>query len=94
MDKIDKKEIKKLFSNLCCSRCKNDFVSESFEITAFEGDIMIVNLKCSKCGKDFGQIVLNYNKGAKFHQPLTVVEGLEPISFDDVIDAHRFIKNM
>ena len=94
MDKINKTEIKNLFSNLCCSRCKNDFGTDSFEVVDAEGDILIVNLKCTKCGKDFGEIVLNYNRKSKKHLPLEVVEGLEPISYDDVIDAHRFIKSL
>lgn len=94
MNKISKNELKNIFLNLCCSKCKNDFEADSFEILSADGDILTVNLKCTKCGKDFGVIVLNYNRKDKNHLPLSVVEGLEPISYDDVIDAHRFIKGL
>ena len=34
------------------------------------------------------------NIDVKDYEPLEVQEGPEPISYDDVIDAHRFIKNL
>ena len=58
-----KKKIEKLFSNLCCSHCKNSFDENSITIKREE-------------------------------EGLTVQEGPEPINYDDVIDAHRFIKNL
>ena len=73
-----KKKIKKLFSNLCCSHCKNGFDED-----------------CKYCGKDFGVAFLGINNvDVKSYEPLEIQEGPEPITYDDVIDAHRFIKTL
>ena len=93
MDRFSPKDIKILLSNLCCSKCKNEFDIDSIEILETHKDIFICNLKCQKCSKDFGKIILKYNTKAKTHNPLEVIDGPEPISYDDVIDAHRFLKN-
>lgn len=95
MDKnnLNKTVINSLFSGLCCSQCKNDFSVNSFKILQKEGDILICNLTCEKCGKDFGEILLNLNHKAGKHAPLEIIEGPPPISVDDVLDAHKFIKD-
>ena len=93
MNGFTQKEIKNLFSNLCCSKCRNDFDIDSIKIIEVKKDLMICNLHCNKCGKDFGDIIFNFNKKTKSHNPLEVIDGPEPISSDDVIDAHNYIKN-
>lgn len=92
MKKLTQKDFKLLFANLCCSRCKNEFTINDLEEIKREGDILICNLHCKKCDKDFGEIVLNYNRKAINHTPLEIIESLAPIDYDDVIDAHKFIK--
>lgn len=87
------KDFSLLFSNLCCSRCRNDFTWDSINILEQNGNLLICNLACSACGKDFGKIVLNFDKKSKHHNPLVVIDGPPPISTDDVINAHKFIKN-
>lgn len=94
MKELTQKNIKILFSNLCCSKCKNDFTQESISIKNIEGDILICNLTCEKCGKDFGDTVLNFNQKSDKHNPLNIIDGPAPITTDDVIKAHRFIKKM
>lgn len=89
---MNEKNFKELFSNLCCSRCRNDFNLDDLEIKQKKDNLMICHLKCHKCGKDFGEIVLNFNSQAKEHYPFEIIEGPPPISSDDVIDAHEFIK--
>ncbi len=54
--------------------------------------MMLCSLSCEKCGKDFGEVVFNFNRKANKHLPLEIVEGPPPISSDDVIEAHKFIK--
>ncbi len=93
MKRFTQKEIKTMFSGLCCSHCKNEFSIDSIKVMERDGDIQICNLKCQKCGKDFGDVVFNYNRKSENHLPLEVVEGPPPISYDDVIEAHKFIKN-
>lgn len=94
MENFSNKDIKTLFSNLCCSKCKNDFTKDSLEIIEQDGDIIVCNLTCERCGKDFGQIIFNFNKKINQHTPLEIIEGPEPISYDDVIDAHEFLKKL
>lgn len=94
MENFSEKDIKILLKNLCCSKCRNDFTSDSLTIKEREGNILICSLKCNLCGKDFGDVVFNFNRKSKEHSPLNIIEGPLPITTDDVIDAHRFIKKM
>jgi len=94
MNRFDDRTINELFKNLCCSRCKNDFARNSLTIREQEGDILICNLKCLICEKDFGDIVLNFNRKSDRHESLEIIDGPPPINSDDVIDAHNFIKKM
>ena len=93
MKSFTQKDIKTLFSKLCCSRWKNEFTKNTIKILERDCDILLCSLSCEKCGKDFGEIVFNYNRKAEKHLPLDIVDGPPPISVDDVIDAHRFIRN-
>jgi len=43
---------------------------------------------------DFGDVVFNFNRKANTHSPMEIIDGPPPITSDDVIDAHRFIKKM
>lgn len=92
MKHFTQKDIKTLFSGLCCSHCKNEFTKNSIKILEKDGDIFLCNLTCEKCGKDFGNVVFNFNRKTEKHTPLEVLEGPPPISYDDVIEAHRFIR--
>lgn len=94
MKNFSKKDIKILFSGLCCSRCKNEFTKDSIKIIDRDSDVMVCSLSCEKCGKDFGEIVFNYDRKSKNHSPLEIIEGPPPIFYDDVIDAHKFFKNL
>lgn len=92
MENFTNEDIEILLSGLCCSRCKNDFTYDSIKIKQNQGNVYICKLICQKCGKDFGDIVLNYNKISNKHDKLEIVDGGAPISYDDVIEAHEFIK--
>ncbi len=92
-----KKKLKTLFSNLCCSVCKTGFDEDSIIIKREEAGLSVVNLVCKNCGKNFGIAFLGFsNIEVKNDSDLAfeVQEGPEPISYDDVIEAHRFIKNL
>ncbi len=93
MKNFTQKDIKTLFSGLCCSMCKNEFDINSIKIIKRDCDILLCSLSCAKCGKDFGEVVFNFNRKAHHHNPLEVVEGPPPIDYDDVINAHKFIKD-
>ena len=90
-----KKKIEKLFSNLCCSQCKNGFNEDSITLKREEDGLLVVGLECKHCEKNFGVAFLGFSDiDTKNLEPLDVVEGPEPISYNDVIDAHRFIKEL
>ncbi len=93
MKKLSPKDVKALLANLCCSQCKNEFSINSIKFLEQDCDILLCSLSCEKCGKDFGEVVFNFNRKADKHLPLEIVDGPEPISYDDVIDAHKFIKD-
>lgn len=92
-----KKKIKLLFKNLCCSACKADFDENSIEILRQEDGLSVVHLTCQNCGKSFGVAFLglsNIELKDEDANILEVQDGPEPINYDDVIDAHRFIKKL
>ncbi len=90
-----KKKIEKLFNNLCCSQCKNSFNEESITIKREEDGLTVIGLECKKCGKNFGIALLGFSDiDVKDYEPLEVQEGPEPINYDDVIDAHKFIQSL
>ena len=94
-EEIMKKKIEKLFENLCCSQCKNGFDADSVTVKREENGLMVAGLQCKQCGKNFGVAFLGFSDiDVKDYEPLEVVEGPRPISYDDVIDAHKFIKNL
>jgi hypothetical protein len=85
-----------LFSNLCCSHCKSGFDEDSVTIKREEAGLIVFNLACKRCGKNFGAAFLGFS-GLELQEnaaPLEVQEGPEPISYDDVLDAHRFIQEL
>ncbi len=94
MDTLLKKRFKKLFDNLCCSLCKNNFDENSITILQKEKGLAVINLCCKHCGKDFGTAFVGTKPNLKEAIPLEIQEGAEPINYDDVIDAHRFIKDI
>lgn len=92
-----KKKLKVLFENLCCSMCKNGFDEDSITIKREENGLLVVNLFCQHCGKNFGVAfvgISNLEVKDDNKLPLEVQEGPAPISYDDVIDAHRFIRDL
>lgn len=90
-----KKKFEKLFGNLCCSQCKSGFDEDSITIKREEKDFLVVSLECKHCGKNFGAAFIGFSGiDVKEVEPLEVVQGPEPISYDDVIDAHNFIKDL
>lgn len=88
-----KKKLKVLFDNLCCSQCKSSFDEDSIQIKREEEGLLVTHLVCQHCGKSFGVAFLGLS-GVEVKEPLEVQDGPEPINYDDVIDAHRFIKNL
>ena len=98
-----KRKISVLFKELCCSVCKSDFGEDSVEIMREEKtqgeELIVLRLICQNCGKSFGVAFLgisdfelkNYSEE---DMALEVQVGGEPITEDEVLDAHKFIKKL
>lgn len=98
-----KRKIATLFKDLCCSACKSDFTEKSVVIMREENtpdeEMIVFRLVCQNCGKSFGVAFLGISDfDIKNYQEdditLHVKDGNEPISVDDVLDAHKFIKKL
>lgn len=91
------KKLKALFENLCCSQCKTGFDEESFSIKREEAGLTVTHLVCKNCGKSFGVAFLGFS-GIEVKDEsklaLEIQEGPDLITYDDVIDAHRFIRDL
>ncbi len=94
MNKKMKEKLKVMFENLCCSYCKNGFDEDSIEIKRQESGLLVAHLTCQHCGKNFGVAFIGISNLDIKSEPTEVQEGPEAISYDDVIDAHRFIKDL
>lgn len=98
---MDRAKIKRLFADLCCSQCKHDFEEDSIKVLREDEGLYVIQVTCAECNKSFGlaflgleSISLKPDEIEDEYVPLTIQEGPAPISADDVIDAHKFIKNL
>ena len=92
-----KKNIKKLFENLCCASCKCGFDEGSIFVRRYEQDLTVAQLVCKNCGRGYGIAFLGFSGGISIkgeEEPLEVQEGPDAINYDDVLDAHKFIQNL
>ena len=97
------RKISTLFKDLCCSVCKSDFGEESVSIIRQEKsedeNILVIKLVCQNCGKSFGLTFLGISdidlKEIDDKDLQLKIKGdAPPITSDDVLDAHKFIKNL
>lgn len=95
---MNKSELKKLFSGLCCSVCKHDFDENSFIIKREEKNLLVLQIVCHECGKSFGLAFLGTGavtlKDESTETELEIQDCPLPISYDDVLDAHKFIDKL
>lgn len=97
---MNKKLIKMLFSDMCCSECKSDFTEDSVFILRKEKNLSVIQVICQNCGKSFGIALLgdceekSQTGTAPDDLALQIQDGPDAICYDDVIDAHNFFKNL
>ena len=97
---MDKKIIKLLFSDMCCSECRADFDEKSVIVIRKEKNLNVLQIVCQECGKSFGIAILGECKEKDINSKnisdiaLQIQDGPDAINYDDVINAHNFIKNL
>lgn len=98
-----KRKIATLFKELCCSACNADFDENSVHIMREENtpdeEMIVFRLICNECGKSFGVAFLglsnfNLKNYVEDDLALKVQVGANPITADEVLDAHKFIKKL
>lgn len=98
-----KRKIATLFKELCCSECRSDFDENSVLIMREEKtegeEMLVIRIICQECGKSFGVAFLGISDFEMKNYTdddltLHIQEGANPISTDDVLDAHKFIKKL
>ena len=97
---MNKKIIKMLFSDMCCSQCKADFDENSIFVLRNEKNLNVVQIVCQNCGKSVGIALLGdcdekeLLQKSQHELALQIQDGPDAICYDDVIDAHNFFKNL
>lgn len=87
--------INNLLKNMCCSDCGADF--DHYKVLREEKNILVINLICAKCKKDFGTCILSMcdiKSRDKDAVALELQDGPDLITIDEVIDANNLIKNL
>lgn len=92
---MNKSKLRKLFSGLCCNVCKHDFDEDAIFIKRQEKDLLVVQIVCPECGKNFGIALLgSFSLKENNDDEFVIQECPQPISYDDVLDAHHFIDKL
>jgi hypothetical protein len=99
--------IKEFFSNIRCTQCHNFFEESSINVVRHEHNYTVVRVICSHCGKNIGIAMLGLDKESIKNSmkqineenlikeiPLELTDSDDPITYDDVIDAHNFFYSL
>jgi hypothetical protein len=95
--------IQSFFSQMRCNFCSHSFEPDDIQLLRQEDGIYIVNVFCNHCGTQNGVAMVGVEvpSGAPYFEDpeLTPAElerlaEFEPITADDVLDAHQFFNNL
>ena len=99
--------INDFFSHVKCSHCHEFFKEDSIELVRQEANNIVVRISCTNCGKNLGLAILGidrkeYKNSLKFSEetaenndmPISVNAEKDPITYDDVIEAHQFFSEL
>lgn len=92
---MNKSKTVKLFSGLCCSDCRHDFSEESINILREDKNLVVAEILCRECGKNFGIALIGAESFCDDDDDCFVIKDCPlPVSSDDVLDAHKFLSNL
>lgn len=85
-----------LFDSMCCCVCRHDFDSSAIKIKQEEKNLYVLEIVCPECGKNFGLALLKKEEGfeKKEDDALIFQPCPDPITYDEISDAHKFIENL
>jgi hypothetical protein len=101
--------IQNFFTRMQCNFCSHPFVPEDIQLLRKEEGVYIVNVYCNHCRTQNGVAVVGVETAAsdrpvvvdrrRRHPELPEAERrrlatFEPVSFDDVLDAHSFFNEL
>ncbi|MDD3594143.1 MAG: hypothetical protein PHX18_05910 [Candidatus Gastranaerophilales bacterium] len=86
--------VKMIFSKMACSQCGTNFDDDCIDIIRIEDNCAIVRIFCTTCSKNYGIAIIGIERIGELEMPEHIEDGSEPVSYDDVIDAHKFISEM
>jgi hypothetical protein len=94
------------FSNIKCSHCREFFSNEAIELVRQESNNIVVRINCRNCGKNLGLAILGIDRSeyknsldfsedtAQDDMPISINTDKDPITYDDVIEAHHFFSGL
>lgn len=100
--------IQNFFSRMKCNHCDAHLEPEGIELIQHKGGTYLVNVQCVHCERQMGTAMVGLEgaeisgrpRRKKYKDPeLTPAEMrrlsiYQPVSFDDVLDAHDFFSNL
>lgn len=94
--------IQDFFTQMRCNFCANSFAPDDVQLIRQDGGIFIVNVFCNQCNTQNGVAMVGVEvpDHVQFEDPeLTPAElerlaDFQPISDDDVLEAHQFFNNL
>ena len=90
---LPKSVANKLISALRCSKCFREFDENSIQVMRFDEEVFVLKITCSHCFKSFGMAFLGLGEEDILNS-VNSQKTLEPITFDDVLNAHNYIQNL
>lgn len=96
--------IQEYFQQKECRFCSHPFKSDGIQLLREEPGVMVVRVTCSTCGHPLGVAIVGTTPKPAKAQPTHPKDwtkrdkdrfvGLPPISYDDVLNAHQFFKDL
>ncbi len=98
--------IQNFFTRMRCHYCAAHLHPAGIQLVRKEGGVYVVNIQCTHCERHMGIAMVgvegvNIEKGKRQYcdPEMTASEferlaSFEPVSYDDVLDAHAFFTNL
>jgi len=98
--------ISDFFLHVKCNKCNQFFKEDCIEFVRKEDNSLVLRITCSTCGHNLGLVIFGidkgeYKKSLKFTEssedreiPVSINTENDPISYDDVIQAHDFFTSL